>query len=71
MRAPDVAERIANAQAVAIGLRESASYCTPVQEPLRVRLVQAAQAIDGLVEVLEMSHTAAQLNHDTIVGRRA
>lgn len=64
-----VQRRIAYAEAVAKGLRDTAGYCTSDQAALRERFLGGAQAIDELVALLQASQFVAKLNHDTIISR--
>jgi hypothetical protein len=55
------------AEAVATGLRETASQCSKEQEALRARLVQAAGTAEILVARVKFLAMAAQMNHDTVL----
>lgn len=55
------------AEAVAIGLSETASQCPPGQDALRARLEQAGQTIEMLVARMKHLTMAAKMNHNTVV----
>jgi hypothetical protein len=65
-----IQQEIELAEAVAIGLSETASQCSKEQDALRARLVQAGQTIEILVGRVKHLMMAAQINHDTIVNRK-
>lgn len=65
-----VERQIKFAESVAAGHREAASLCSNEQEALRARLEQGAKAIEVLVALIRAVAFSAQLNHDTIAGRR-
>lgn len=66
-----VKRRIEHANAVAASLRDKAGACTSQQPALRETLLTGAQALDDLVEAVEMQTEVAKMNHDTILKREA
>jgi hypothetical protein len=68
MLPPIVERRVEYAESVAHNLRAQASELRPDQTALRLRFLQAAQAIDELVALVRAATITAKFNHDTIVS---
>lgn len=66
-----IESEIDEAEAHAAGLRDTASVCNSEQGALRVRLLAAALALEGMCRLARQLGLAAILNRDTIVNREA
>lgn len=66
-----IENRIKEAEAAAIGMRNSAAACAPEQDSLRTRLLQWAECTNDVCDLARQLGLAAIVNRDTIINRRA